>query len=179
MRLTIRDLNPAVCSAFKPFEHLIPDFRIENADIFTGEGGALVSPANSFGFMDGGIDAVYLKRWLHIEDRVKQAIASQCPFSELLVGQALSVVTGDHAYPLLIVAPTMRIPRPTNYECVYLAARAAFACAGRENVEHLVMPGLGTWSGRVQPATAASAIFSAYREWENHGKRSSNAASAA
>jgi O-acetyl-ADP-ribose deacetylase (regulator of RNase III) len=40
----------------------IADVRISHSDIFESSAGAIVSPANSFGYMDGGIDLVYLHR---------------------------------------------------------------------------------------------------------------------
>ena len=39
----------------------LPNVEIHHGDIFATEPDAVVSPANSFGFMDGGIDGVYTR----------------------------------------------------------------------------------------------------------------------
>ena len=54
---------------------------------------AVVSPANSFGFMDGGMDAVYRRYFgAEIQERVQQVIRER-PHGELVVGSADVVET--------------------------------------------------------------------------------------
>lgn len=66
---------------------------VRHQDIVTLECTAAVSPANSFGFMDGGVDLVYSRHFgWHVQERLQKAIQSM-KFSELLVGQALAVET--------------------------------------------------------------------------------------
>src|SRR5690348_11540617 len=49
---------------------------------------AVVSPANSFGFMDGGIDHLYSRHFgWHVQRRLQEAIRGR-HHGELLVGQA-------------------------------------------------------------------------------------------
>ncbi len=71
---------------------------------------AVVSPANSFGFMDGGIDLLYAHHfgWA-VQDRLQELIRSR-HHGELLVGSAELVETGHARIPYLIAAPTMRVP---------------------------------------------------------------------
>ncbi len=134
---------------------------------------AVVSPANSFGFMDGGIDAVYLDHFgRQIQDEMRRVILEQ-RHGELLVGDALVVPTGDPRIPHLIAAPTMRVPMRLD-ETVnpYLAARAVFLLiehgtfgagppAGRsvrEVIRSVALPGLGTGVGRVSAAVCAHQV---------------------
>jgi O-acetyl-ADP-ribose deacetylase (regulator of RNase III) len=71
---------------------------------------AVVSPANSFGFMDGGIDMVYSRHFgWHVQERL-QARIRDLHHGELLVGSAEIVETDDVSIPYLIAAPTMRVP---------------------------------------------------------------------
>ncbi len=87
---------------------------------------AVVSPANSFGFMDGGIDARYSERFgWHVQDKLRQRILQQ-HHGELLVGAAEIVETGHLRMPYLIAAPTMRVPMVLGAETTnpYLAIRA-------------------------------------------------------
>ncbi len=87
----------------------------------------MVSPANSFGFMDGGIDRAYVERFgRSLQDRVQDLIFRK-HHGELLVGAADIVATGAASHPWLVVAPTMRVPLALRDSVnPYLAARAVF-----------------------------------------------------
>jgi O-acetyl-ADP-ribose deacetylase (regulator of RNase III) len=136
---------------------------------FPGEGAALVSPANSFGFMDGGIDALYLEvLGEDLEDRVRDHLAADY-HGELLVGQA-TIVDTEHpeSFPLLIVAPTMRVPTilPADTINPYLAIRAALrAAAADPRVRRVIIPGMGTGVGLVDPDRFAIQAHTAIREF--------------
>ncbi len=56
MRLVLCDLNPRLVRAWQRYFGAIPDVHIECGDMLRVQADALVSPANSFGFMDGGLD---------------------------------------------------------------------------------------------------------------------------
>jgi O-acetyl-ADP-ribose deacetylase (regulator of RNase III) len=130
---------------------------------------AIVSPANSFGIMDGGLDWDIRERFGHqIEERVQDAIQRFGP-RELLVGEAMSLHTHDEKIPWLIVAPTMRVPMSYGIaESVnaYLAMKAALLefMDDFSELETLVVPGLCTGVGRMKPETAAWQMFTAYQE---------------
>jgi len=136
---------------------------------FPGEGAALVSPANSFGFMDGGIDALYLDMLGEcLEDRVRDHLAADY-HGELLVGQA-TIVDTEHpdSFPLLIVAPTMRVPTILSGDTInpYLAIRAALrAAAADPRVRRVIIPGMGTGVGLVDPVRFALQAHLALREF--------------
>lgn len=160
MKLHFRDTNPQVIDELRKTMGNLAEYLC--GDIFAFPVSAVISPANSFGYMDGGIDAVYVRRMGQIvEDRTKEAIARE-PFGELLIGRALVVATDSALAPSMIVAPTMRVPRPTTAENVFLAARAAFSIALRGDFDTVACPGLGTLSGRVHPRDAANAILQGY-----------------
>jgi O-acetyl-ADP-ribose deacetylase (regulator of RNase III) len=70
---------------------------------------SIVSPANSFGYMRGGIDGFYTKKFgPGVEKDVQDLIKSEHD-GEMLVGKAEIVETGDKNIPFCISAPTMRI----------------------------------------------------------------------
>jgi len=87
----------------------------------------MVSPANSFGFMDGGLDYALSERFgWQLEKKLQQRI-KELPEGELLVGRAMVIETGDSDVPYLISAPTMRIPTSFNIDTsvdAYLAMKA-------------------------------------------------------
>lgn len=137
---------------------------------------AVVSPANSFGFMDGGLDARYMEYFPgDIQMRVRRQIYDRHA-GELLVGQADIVETGDAHIPFLIVAPTMRVPMALRDSInPYLAARAIFllfrdgvftsgpfeGTRVSECLETVAMPGLGTGVGRIAPDVCARQVRTA------------------
>jgi O-acetyl-ADP-ribose deacetylase (regulator of RNase III) len=134
---------------------------------------AVVSPANSFGSMDGGIDAVYMDYFSsNIERSVRRAIVER-HHGELLVGTADIVETGDPGISYLIAAPTMRVPMVLHESVnAYLAARAVLLLVlkgrfpdGRRQgqpitdvVQTVAFPGLGTGVGRMKPRICARQV---------------------
>jgi len=157
MKITICDLNPAIIAAWVGFPDT-PD--LVNGSIIDLECDAVVSPANSFGFMDGGVDYAYSKHFgWHVQEALQTAIAAR-PFGELLVGEALLVPTGNDRIPHVISAPTMRVPkRITDNADIMLATRAAVAAAKHAGLSHIAFPGMGTGCGDVAPWDAARAMM--------------------
>src|SRR5947208_1232434 len=70
---------------------------------------AVVSPANSYGWMRGGIDAIYAEAFPSVEQNVRRAVLN-LHGGELPVGEALIVPTGHDRPAWLISAPTVRAP---------------------------------------------------------------------
>lgn len=132
--------------------------------IFSRQAEAIVSPANSFGFMDGGLDA-QLTDILgpHVQRNLQEAISS-IHNGELLVGQCHAISTGHKSWPKLISAPTMRVPMilPSDTINPYLASRAIFNMAEALRFKTVLIPGLGTGVGGVSPQLCAHQMRSAY-----------------
>lgn len=152
MKIILVDTNQAVVEAWRAV-------GLEEAhcgSIFDYPAVAIVSPANSFGFMDGGIDLAYSERFgWEVQDRV-QARIQDAFGGELLIGQALSVETEDPNFPLLIAAPTMRVPMVIpDPNHVRIATRAAVRTAIELNLNSIAMPGMGAGSGKVLPVWVA------------------------
>ncbi|HEY1065468.1 MAG TPA: macro domain-containing protein [Pirellulales bacterium] len=80
----------------------LPDVTVHRGSILELDVDAVVSPANSFGFMDGGIDARYSERFgWQVQARLQELIRSR-HHGELLVGAAEIVETGNLRTPLAI-----------------------------------------------------------------------------
>lgn len=136
-------------------------------DIFSHKGDAVVSPANSFGFMDGGIDLLYsMNMGWHLQNNLQKKIFEEFN-GELLVGQGTTIPTGSTKFwPNLIVAPTMRVPiRLKGTPNVYLAAKAMFLEAKKNPNWTIVCPGLGTGTGGVNPKDCAIRMRMAYEDF--------------
>jgi len=172
MKIYLRDRNEAMVAAWRArgedIAAIRPGLSIEVGDPAEAGAVALVSPANSFGFMDGGIDLAYLKRFgAALERDVRAEIQARTRFGELLVGQATAVRIPEAAglTRILIVAPTMRVPlRITDPVDIYLATRAAVRCALDHELSSLAMPGMGTGCGEVPPSIAAQAMMAGIRD---------------
>lgn len=138
---------------------------------------AVVSPANSFGFMDGGLDMVYSRYFgWDVQERLQNSIRTN-HHGELIVGTAEIVETDAVKIPYLIAAPTMRVPMIlTNTVHPYLAARAALLLVKHgtfketprvpisQLVHRIAIPGLGTGVGEVPPDICAKQVRAAIEE---------------
>ncbi|WP_430913908.1 macro domain-containing protein [Methylobacterium sp. sgz302541] len=83
---------------------------------------------------------------------------------ELLVGEALIVPTGGDAIPFCISAPTMRVPGPILDPIdVLLASKAALLAAREAGFKQVLMPGMGTLTGRVPAPLAVRLMLDAYQ----------------
>ena len=157
----------------------LPDVTIHRGSILDLSVDAVISPANSFGFMDGGIDHLYSHRFgWEVQDRLQELIRTR-HHGELVVGTAEIVETGNLKIPFVIAAPTMRVPMViADTVNPYLAARAALLLARQgvfasgalvgepvaKAVTSLAFPGLGTGVGRVGPNTCARQVRAAIEE---------------
>ena len=147
----------------------LPNVSITCDSIFTLEADALVSPSNSFGRMDGGLDAQIIEfLGEEIEIEVQQMIRDRHD-GELVVGQAEIVISQATQFPFLVVAPTLRVPQNISRTVnSYLAFRAALRCISDFNelhgnpIQSLLVPGLGTENGFMPPLRAARQMRAAY-----------------
>ena len=153
-----------------------PGIRVHPGSVLDIEAQAVVSPANSFGWMRGGIDALYSRAFPEVEQNVRSGVLAYHG-GELPVGEALIVPTGEAAPEWMISAPTMReageqLPADTVHP--YLAARAVFrlwlhgrletGVPVRDAVHTIAMPGLGTGVGEVEPMACARQVAAAWDE---------------
>lgn len=146
---TNKNLGHEWVKAFDSFAVPGVEVEIHHDNILNLSAECIVSPANSYGFMDGGIDLAYINHFGWDVQRQLQTLIRHRPMQELLVGEALTVDTGHESFPNLIAAPTMRVPMILPLDTVnpYLATRAALAEA--THCESIAFPGMGTGVGRV------------------------------
>ena len=158
-----KDVADAMKSAFRDF----PEVSVACANIVDVARTCVVSPANGFGYMDGGVDLAYSQFFgRELEDRVRAAIATR-EEGHLPVGSSLVVSTGLARIPYMIVAPTMVMPEAVD---PLHAARAMTAVLRAQRRHEAVLsavfcPGLATGVGLVSPCIAAMHMAAAYREW--------------
>ena len=169
LAIHLRDIDHGVVRAWQAAFAGVAQVDASCGDIFETPADAIVSPANSFGYMDGGIDLVYSRffGW-ELEARLK-ALLAEAHYGELPVGQAVVLPTGHGFIPYLVSAPTMRVPgNIAGTLNVYLAFRAALIAVLGFNKEAgkpigaVLVPGLGTGVGGVPPERAARQMRQAY-----------------
>ncbi len=127
MKIILTGVEPELVQAWQKFCGDLEDVAVYHGSIFDVQCDAVVSPANSFGFMDGGIDMLYSRRFgWQVQERLQELIQSH-HHGELMVGAA-EIVETDANIPFLIAAPTMRVPMILRDSVnPYLAARAALS----------------------------------------------------
>jgi O-acetyl-ADP-ribose deacetylase (regulator of RNase III) len=173
LRLILAAIEAPLADAWERFCGDLEFVTIHRGSILDVRCDAVVSPANSFGFMDGGIDLLYMQHFgADIQMRVRRQIYEHHA-GEMLVGAADIVETSDEAIPFLIAAPTMRVPMVLrDSPNAYLAARAVFLLVHRgrfaggpragqavaDAVQTIAMPGLGTGVGRIGFNTCARQV---------------------
>lgn len=179
LNITFCDKHPEVCQALVNEFGSVPETRVIQGDALKIKADAIVSPANSFGDMSGGIDKT-------IDDFYKGGAQSAAIrvirndfFGELPVGAAIVLEMENRKLPHIIVAPTMRTPGNIRGTInAYLAMRAVLVAVLKHNesrpvkIEHIVVPALGTGVGRMPFEEAAQQMSKAYqnimlRQWED------------
>lgn len=163
MKVYLRAIDQGLVDAWKSFFDQEPNVTIQLGDIFQTEVQCFVSPANSFGIMDGGIDRYYSETFgWDLSKRLQQDIKAYNPLGELLVGQAITVPASFDKDIWMIAAPTMRLPRQITAENVFLATRAAVYEALTQGFKEVAFPGMGTGVGAVPFDSAAQAMAYGY-----------------
>ena len=170
MNIILTAPEPALADAWVRHCGDLPDVSVYRGSILDLTVDAVVSPANSFGFMDGGIDAVYRDFFgPKVEEEVRREIQLEHG-GEMLVGNSDFVRTYNAQIPFLLIAPTMRVPSLiTGTVNAYLAARAAlwvfqrmqsYRWLERHEPEKwtVAFPGLGTGVGQLRPDICAKQV---------------------
>lgn len=173
--LMLRDTNPEMVMAWlDEFSEMGP-WSIGSNSILSQKADAIVSPANSYGNMDGGIDLAYRNYFgLGIQNRLQKLLSEKYD-GFLPVGQAIIVPTLNERIPHMIVAPTMEKPsNVSKTNNAYLAMLAALKVVSDFNLksnEHkqspiyrILVPGLATGIGRMNVDVSAKQMRQAVND---------------
>lgn len=170
MKIQLIDKNKEMCDQWLQYFDGCEDVTVHCDDFFSLQTDCIVSPANSFGIMNGGLDLVISNKlgW-HIQEKLQKQIMDKYN-GELLVGQAELIETENNDILYCISAPTMRIPlKISNTVNVYLATKAIF-CLLKANpqIKSISISGLGTGVGDVPYGLCAYQMRMAYNDfWLN------------
>ncbi len=167
VKLVAKDLD--LFYAWKKYFGDIKGVEVIDGNILDQKADAIVSPANSFGYMDGGLDLKYsLHFGWELEEKLRSVLEKE-HFGEIPVGLALLIDTGNENAPYLISAPTMRVPSNVSETAnAYLAFKAVLQNvllhnkSSESKIESVLCPGLGTGEGKLSAELCAKQMFRAY-----------------
>ncbi|MGW3208711.1 macro domain-containing protein [Streptomyces sp. NPDC001135] len=170
LKVVLTDINAGVVQAWRAAFADTPGIEIRKGSILDETVDAWVSPTNSRGLMNGGVDAV-IKRHLGagIQLRVQRAIRDQFD-GRLPVGSAVCVPSGATNPKFLISTPTMEQSSQNVSETlnVALACAAAFQAIHRQNngapgsITSVALVGMGAQTGRVPARVCANLMWTGY-----------------
>ncbi|MBR1846905.1 MAG: macro domain-containing protein [Bacilli bacterium] len=125
---------------------------------------AIVSPANSFGQMDGGYDLAIIDYFGNGLQKAVQRMIAEELYGEQPVGTSVIVDIPGTAKKL-IHTPTMRVPGPIKDPLVlYQCMRTALMAAIKEKARSIVIPAFGACCGKIPPETVAEMMGRGYEQ---------------
>ncbi|EAT6896726.1 macro domain-containing protein [Salmonella enterica] len=168
---------PAMAAAFELYFQNTENVEIIRRPFETvPEFDCMVSAANGFGLMDGGVDAAITTYFgTQLQERVQQHILREY-LGEQPVGTAFVTGTGNSKHPWLVHAPTMRVPLIIDgTDAVYSATRAALLAIFQHNksaredrkIKSVVFPAMGAGCGKVSSDSVARQMRLAWDSFIN------------
>ena len=179
MKLILVDPIEELCDAFESAFSAFDSVEVHNGYFEeVPEYDCMVSAANSFGIMDGGVDAAITKYFgRQLMARVQARIIDEWS-GEQPVGTSMIVETTHPDHPYLAHTPTMRYPMSIfRTDAVYNAMWAMLNAVKNFNktaetpIDIIACPGLGTATGAVPYAEAARQMALAYQNFRNPPQR--------
>lgn len=174
MRVVLVDLHGSLADAARKAGwpgDVIAWTRLQDVALAYEPGSAVVSPANSLGFMDGGVDfPISRVMFPGVEERLRGMIADG-PYRTLLgrpclpIGKALVVPVPGKPGVQVVSAPTMWLPQDVRgTHNAYHATFAAVQAACEAGVSTLIFPGMCTGCGRLKPDEAVAQMTQALQD---------------
>ena len=171
MKIYILDRRAIMEDCWNAYFCSEPDVEVVNEDL---EGflsrqkvDCVVSPANSYGLMDGGFDLALSEYFgWGLQERVQEYIVKNFK-GEQPVATSFIIDTGKDDIKL-IHTPTMRRPFAVKDPMiVYQCTRTSLMCALENNIESIVLPAFcGEW-GNVSYKVIARLMYEAYKQVMN------------
>ncbi|MCS4542419.1 MAG: macro domain-containing protein [Euryarchaeota archaeon] len=154
------DHNPLSQMGYKNIKIIV-----KQGDITQEKVDAIVNPANSLGFMGGGVAGALKKIGGEIIE--KEAIAK----SPIPIGKAITTTAGKLSAKIIIHAPTMERPAQlTSIKNVKKAVLAALKCADENKIESITFPGMGTGVGGLPKSDAARVMIWTIKDFIDQDK---------
>ena len=148
---------PDVDVVMDDFAHFMDNHKVQ----------CLVSPANSYGCMDGGYDAAIIDYLGPALEKEVQKYIKENFYGEQPVGTSFLIdIPGSEQK--LIHTPTMRLPSKIKEpEIVYQCMRTTLMEAIKNKVESIVIPAFGGATGMIPYSTIAKLMKKGYDQIKN------------
>ena len=170
-KIYLIDSRQALCNRWEQVFSDYSEVEVITGDYFQQSADAIVSPANSFGIMDGGLDlAIRNELGFQVETDIQKVILNKY-HGEMPIGAAEIININHDRWSYMIAAPTMRIPENVAFTLnAYNAFRAILIAINSFNesqpknpIKSLVCSGLGTGIGSMDPIKCAAQMRAAYK----------------
>jgi O-acetyl-ADP-ribose deacetylase (regulator of RNase III) len=167
MKIYILEIDKKKANVFKDV------FKSEDVEVVCGDFEnfmkknkveCIVSPANSYGLMDGGYDLA-ITNWFgeQLQKRVQKYILDNF-YGEQPVGTSFIIDAGKDNQKL-IHTPTMRVPsKIIDASIIYQCMRTTLITAIESNVKSIVIPVFGGLTGGISDLTAAKLMWLGYKQ---------------
>lgn len=175
MKLYLIDINEDMCKAWtdciithtEQLRNIGPQIEIYNGSFYSfmthyyPYTDGYVSPANSYGLMDGGYDAALteyfgpdMQRW--VQSKIKDEYAGEQPICSCM---PVWLPSGEG---YLLHTPTMRVPsKILDPDIIYHCMRSALLTAKKLNLQGIVVPAFGAGCGGVSYDVVAKKMIDA------------------
>ena len=175
MKIILVDRKQDLCRAWQEEFQNLPNIEIVQGHfekILKFD--CMVSSANSFGMMDGGVDLDIVNFFGQtVMDNIQSLILRDY-LGEQPVGTSIILETGHPEHPFIAHTPTMRVPMPIAHtDHVYSAMWAMLLAVHHHNqtanqkINIVACPGFGTSTGKMPYAEAALQMAMAYKNFLN------------
>ena len=170
-KLYLVDSNPKLCDKWRQVFFSYPEVKILEGSYFQQSADAIVSPANSLGIMDGGLDlAIRNELGFQVETEIQEVILNKY-HGEMPIGSAEIINTNHDRWSYMIAAPTMRIPENiaftlnayNAFRAILIAINSFNGVQPKKSIKSLVCSGLGTGIGSMDSVKCAAQMRAAYK----------------
>jgi O-acetyl-ADP-ribose deacetylase (regulator of RNase III) len=168
MELILVDEKKELVNCWRKEFDSFPEVKILYGNILEEAENTIVSPGNSYGYMDGGIDLKYIGYFGTKLQKEVSNVISFCPEKLVPVGTSLVVDTYNKKIPYLIYSPTMEIPGMVDAKNSFYAMFSTLRTASKypDSIKKVFCPGLATGIGNVSFDFAAREMALAYNKWK-------------
>lgn len=176
-KLILCDTNAPLANEWKRAFADHPEVEIRCSGFESVDFDCIVSPANSFGLMDGGIDGAitdYFGKQMmdRVQSYVLRRYAGEQPVGTSMIVRATDPLS-DKKLQFVAHTPTMIVPRDISKTTnVYMAMKAMLLAVEEHNRSYshkigtVLCSGLGTGAGRVPYNEAANDMAKAYTNFK-------------
>lgn len=174
MKIYLLDINKRITDIWKLYfrNEQSVEVVLDNFEHFMdhNEVECIVSPANSYGLMDGGYDLAITEYFGEELMKKVQDYIIKNYYGEQPVGTSFIIETGMKNIKL-IHTPTMRIPSAIREPMVvYQAMRTTLITALNNGIHSIVIPAFGGCCGFMNPQELCELMYEGYKQVMNPPK---------